>query len=86
MSLDRIWETAILLGFLAALLLVLGIGCAIADYVFPHILPLRRYLDSLPDYEDDEEIAKLYNAIRRAEIADRKRRRAARKNKKVGRE
>ena len=34
---------------------VLGIGGLIADYVFPRIGPLNRWLDSLPGYEDDDE-------------------------------
>lgn len=37
-------------------MVVLLIGCLVADYVFPHIGFIQRYLDSLPDYEDDSEI------------------------------
>lgn len=46
--------------FLAAFLGILGIGALIADYVFPHIPFIQRYLDSLPDYEDDEEVERRY--------------------------
>lgn len=35
--------------------LLLGIGAFIADYVLPHIPIVNRWLDSLPDYDDDEE-------------------------------
>lgn len=41
--------------YLVPLFVVLGVGGVIADYVLPHIPFVRRYLDSLPGYEDDEE-------------------------------
>lgn len=59
---------------LAGFMVVLGIGALIADYVFPHIPFIQRYLDSLPDYEDDEE---LYQQ----ELARIRRRRNARRNR-----
>ena len=49
---DLVVNLAILCGFL----IVLGIGGLIADYVFPHIPFIERFLDTLPDwdeYEDD---------------------------------
>ena len=46
--------------FLAVFLGILGIGALIADYVFPHIPFIQRYLDSLPDYEDDGEVERRY--------------------------
>lgn len=42
-------------GILAVFLFILGIGALIADYVFPHIGPLERYLESLPMFEEDDE-------------------------------
>lgn len=43
------------LAILSAFILVLGIGGLIADYIFPHIGPLRRWIDSLPMLEGEEE-------------------------------
>lgn len=43
------------LAILSVFLLILGIGGLIADYVFPHIGPLQRWIDSLPMLEDEEE-------------------------------
>lgn len=43
------------LAILSVFLLILGIGGLIADYVFPHIGPLQRRIDSLPMLEDEEE-------------------------------
>lgn len=43
------------IGLLGALMLILCVGCVIADYIFPHIPPLQRWLDSLPDYDEEEE-------------------------------
>lgn len=40
---------------LSAFLVVLGIGAFIADYILPHIPFVQRYLDSLPDWDDEEE-------------------------------
>lgn len=48
-----IGEVVVDLGVLNLLLLILAVGCAVADRVFPKIPFLRRYLDSLPEYEDD---------------------------------
>lgn len=71
---DLVINLAILCGFL----LVLGVGCLIADFVFPHIPFLQKWLESLTEYEDDVEIARLYEEDRRERRA---RRRARRKGK-----
>lgn len=42
------------LGYTAAILLILGIGCLIADYVFPHTPFIERFIDSLPEWDDEE--------------------------------
>ena len=39
---------------LNGVLLICGL---IADYILPHIAPLVRYIDSLPDWDDDDEEA-----------------------------
>ena len=46
--------TAMALAILAGYLLILGIGCLVADFVFPHIPFINRFLDSLPDWEDKD--------------------------------
>lgn len=48
---DLVVNLAILCGFL----IVLGIGGLIADYVFPHIPFIERFLDTLPDWDEDED-------------------------------
>lgn len=40
---------------LSGFLVVLGIGAFIADHILPHIPFVQRYLDSLPDWDDEEE-------------------------------
>lgn len=47
-------DLAIFLGYTAAILLILGIGGLIADYVFPHIPFIERLIDSLPEWDDEE--------------------------------
>ncbi len=77
MTPDLIGEAVVDLMVLAGFMVVLGIGALIADYVFPHIPFSQRYLDSLPDYEDDEELYQQEMArIRRKRIAHRNRRNA----------
>lgn len=56
MTPDLIGEAVVDLIVLAGFMVVLGIGALIADYVFPNIPFIQRYLNSLPDYEDDEEL------------------------------
>lgn len=50
---------------LSGLLCVLTIGGFIADYIFPHIRPLNRFIESLPMMEDDfdeSEVSRKENA------------------------
>lgn len=42
------------LGYTSAILLILGIGGLIADYMFPHIPFIERFIDSLPEWDDEE--------------------------------
>lgn len=46
---EAVVDFFILLGYL----LILGVGTLIADFIFPHIPFLERYLDGLPDWEDE---------------------------------
>lgn len=46
-------DLVLLLIYLTGLNAVLAVGCLIADYVFPHIPFIERYLDSLPDWDED---------------------------------
>ena len=41
------------LAILTGYLLILFVGGLIADHVFPHIPFIQRFLDSLPDWEDE---------------------------------
>lgn len=75
MTPDLIGEAIVDMMVLAGFMVVLGIGALIDDYVFPNIPFIQRYLDSLPDYEDDEELYQQERArIRRKRIAHRNRR------------
>lgn len=75
-------DEAIVCGMIfAGFMLVLGIGGLIADYIFPHIPFIQNYLDSLPDYEDDEEVYQRFLAEQRARRRARQRKLAARKGR-----
>ena len=41
--------------YAAGILITLGMGGLVADYIFPHIKPLERFLDSLPMMDNEEE-------------------------------
>ena len=79
MTPDLIGEEVVDLMVLAVFLGILGIGALIADYVFPHIPFIQRYLDRLPDYEDDEEVERQYREELRQRRLARQRRRASRR-------
>lgn len=49
-------DGVVALGILTVYLFILGIGGIVADYVLPHIQPLRWWIDSLPEKDDDSEI------------------------------
>ena len=79
MTPELIGEAIVDLMLLAGFLTVIGVGALIADYVLPHIPFMQRYLDSLPDYEDDEELYQQEMArIRRRRNSRRNMRRKAR--------
>lgn len=79
MTPDLIGEAVVDLMVLAGFMVVLGIGALIADYVFPHIPFIQRYLDRLPDYEDNEEVERQYREELRQRRLVRQRRRASRR-------
>lgn len=56
---ELVEEGVVCLLILTGYLLALGIGCLIADFVFPHIPFIERFIDSLPEFEDDEELDRL---------------------------
>lgn len=39
----------------AGFMVVLGVGGLIADYIFPRIPFIQRWLDTLPDWDEEEE-------------------------------
>ena len=75
MTPDLIGEAVVDLMVLAVFLGILGIGALIADYVFPHIPFIQRYLDRLPDYE----VERQYREELRQRRLARQRRRASRR-------
>lgn len=54
MTPDMAEEAVIALAILVGYLLILVVGCLVADFVFPHIPFIERFLDSLPDWEDED--------------------------------
>lgn len=72
MTPDFTGDLVIFLGELGALLAAFTFGGFVADFILPHIKPIEQYCDSLPDYEDDVEIARRYEKIRRMKAARRR--------------
>lgn len=54
MTAEVLDASVVFLFYLAAILLTLGIGGLVADYILPRIKPLERLLDSLPLMDDEE--------------------------------
>ncbi len=55
---DLFGEAMVDLMAFGGLLATLGICGVIADRLFPRIPLIRRFIDSLPEYEDDEELCR----------------------------
>jgi len=55
MTPEQIGDAVVALAIISGYLLILGVGCLIADFVFPHIPFIERYLRSLPAWNDDDE-------------------------------
>lgn len=53
MNAEFMGELVINLAILSVILSVLGVGGLIADYVFPHIPFIEKFVDSLPNGEED---------------------------------
>jgi hypothetical protein len=47
-------EAVVDLLILGGLMFVLCVGCLVADYIFPHIKPLQKWLDSLPNWDEED--------------------------------
>lgn len=54
MTPDLIGEALVDGLILGGFLVVLSIGAFIADHILPHIPFVQRYLDSLPDWDDED--------------------------------
>lgn len=64
-------EAVVCLGISVGLFAILALCGPLADYALPHIPFVQRYIDSLPEYEDDTEIAARYEAEFREQAARR---------------
>ncbi len=69
MTPDTVGEAVVCLGVFAVFLFALAISGILADYVLPHVPFIRRYIESLPEYEDDSEIAVRYEAEYQKRVA-----------------
>lgn len=47
-------DLVLFLLYMTGLNAVLLVGCLVADYIFPHIPFINRYLDSLPDWDEED--------------------------------
>lgn len=52
---DTIDCLLVFLIYMVPFMLLLGIGGLLADYVFPHIPFLNKWLESLPEFEEEDE-------------------------------
>lgn len=55
MTPELIDEGIVCLALLYGFLFVLGVGGILADYVLPRIPAFKRWMDSLPDWDDENE-------------------------------
>ena len=55
MTPEQIGDAVVALAIISGYLRILGVGCLIVDFVFPHIPFIERYLESLPDWDDEED-------------------------------
>ena len=54
MTAEALDAAVVFLLYMAGILLVLCVGGLVADYIFPRIWPLERFLDRLPMMDDEE--------------------------------
>lgn len=81
MNPELVEEGVVCLLILGGYLFILGAGCLIADFVFPHIPFIERFLESLPEFEDDVELDRIERERIRRRREARKRARAQRRGK-----
>lgn len=81
MTPELIDEGVVCLLILSVYLFILCAGCLIADFVFPHIPFIERFLESLPEFEDDVELDRIERERIRWRRKARKRARAERRRK-----
>ena len=55
MSNETAENLLMLLIYLVPFLTILGVGGLVAEYILPHIPFINRWLESLPDFEDEDE-------------------------------
>lgn len=55
MSPELLDEAVVCLMILTGYLGVLCVGCLVADFIFPHIPFIERWLESLPAWEDEDD-------------------------------
>lgn len=41
--------------YMVGIFAALAVGCIVADYIFPRIPFIQRWLDTLPDWDEEEE-------------------------------
>lgn len=55
MTAEMMEELVVFLFYMVGINLVLLVGCLVADYIFPHIPFIERFLESLPEWDDEED-------------------------------
>ena len=55
MTPEMMEELVIFLFYMTGINAVLLVGCIAADYIFPHIPFIERFLESLPEWDDEED-------------------------------
>lgn len=54
MTPDMMADFLIYVGLYGIFLFILAVGCIVADHVMPRIPAFQRFLDTLPDWEDED--------------------------------
>lgn len=55
MTPEMIEDLVIFLFYMGVINLALSVACIVADYIFPHIPFIERFLESLPEWDDEED-------------------------------
>lgn len=48
-------DAAVGLAIVAGFLILLAIGCLVSDHILPRIPALKKWVDTLPQWDDDED-------------------------------